>query len=96
MGRKRSRVRARDGERPPRARADDASRALLAALVLLVESIVDARASSGDWYTQATSPFGRARFLRLCRAGAMPAAKVGRTWLVRRADFDRFVEAHAE
>ena len=31
---------------------------------------------------------------RLCRQGALPASKFGRSWLIRRTDLERFAESY--
>lgn len=52
-------------------------------------------AEEGDgWIDQACSPLGRRLHCALARAGTLPARKMGRRWLVRRADLDAYIEEH--
>ena len=45
---------------------------------------------SGD---SPSCPFSKKQFNRICRSGDLPAArKTGRTWLVRKADLERYVD----
>jgi excisionase family DNA binding protein len=43
------------------------------------------------WLDQSSSPLGRRLHCALARRGALPARKVGRRWLVRRADVDAYI-----
>jgi excisionase family DNA binding protein len=47
-----------------------------------------------DYYDQSTSPIGRRRFIGLVRRGVLPGAQVGRRFLVRRADVERWMAEH--
>lgn len=51
-------------------------------------------AADGEvWIDQDVSPLGRRLHCVLARRGVLPARKVGRRWLVRRADMDAFISA---
>jgi hypothetical protein len=47
-----------------------------------------------DWIDQDDSALGRREHCRRARRGDLPARKVGRRWLVRRAHLDAWIEAH--
>lgn len=46
------------------------------------------------WLDQTCSPLGRRLHCALARAGTLPARKMGRRWLVRRADLDAYILKH--
>ena len=52
---------------------------------------IAAETSAADVVDQDTSGLGRRMHARLCREGALPATKIGRRWLVRRADLDAYL-----
>ena len=45
------------------------------------------------YYTQETSPLGKARHCELIRGHAIPGWKRGRTWFARKADVHKWIEA---
>jgi hypothetical protein len=48
--------------------------------------------SGTAWVDQSNSPLGRRKHLRLCREGVFPSArKLGKQWLVMRAELDAFI-----
>ena len=72
---------------------------LMSALFDEVRAIVRAelaaqRSVDVDWYDQTSSPLGKKRHLYLARAGKIPACKVGKMVLIRRADVDEYIRKH--
>lgn len=49
-----------------------------------------------NWIDQCRSPLGRRLHCALARDGRLEARKVGRRWLVRRADVDAFIALHGK
>jgi hypothetical protein len=48
----------------------------------------------GEWVDQCRSPLGRRLHCAAARSGKLAARKVGRRWLVRRADLETFIATH--
>lgn len=61
----------------------------------ITKDVVASAKADDEWIDQSTSPLGRHRHLRLCRAGKLPARKQGKKWLVQRDELNRFIEASA-
>lgn len=76
------------------ARVSAAKRGVAAAVLELIDAVVDERTGGADWVTAEHTPFGRETFNALCRSGALPARKAGRKWSVRRRDLDAYLESH--
>lgn len=59
-------------------------------------------ADQGDKMDDLMTPSEAASYLRMsrrtvqlwCRDGTIPCARVGRSWRIRRADLDAWIEAH--
>lgn len=48
-----------------------------------------------DWIDQTRSPLGKRKHMALCKTGKFPSAKkVGKKWLVRRAEIDGYIEGN--
>lgn len=74
-------------------RTPDLARLVARLLAPLVAEELAGRAAD-DWIDQRSSPLGRRRHVELARAGAFPAHKEGRRWLVRRAELDAYIGGH--
>ena len=73
---------------------ESVTRDLLRALQQFVEVTVKERQEASDWVSQDDSPLGRRAHIRAVRRGDLPGHKVGRKFLVRRPDVDRFLAGH--
>ena len=60
---------------------------------LIARHVVDElrAGSSPDWVDQASSPLGARKHCAAIRSGKLPGARVGRRWLARREDVDRYL-----
>ena len=60
---------------------------------LIARHVVDElrAGSSPDWVDQASSPLGARKHCAAIRSGKLPGARVGRRWLARREDVDRYI-----
>lgn len=76
-----------------------AVRAAAAALQSAIDALVlaseatPATSQGAPYVDQYSSGIHRATFLRAVREGAFPARKVGRRWIARREDIDRWLTA---
>lgn len=59
----------------------------------IARAVVDElRAGQGaDFYDQSSSPLGVRRHCAAIRAGKLPGTKVGRRWLAKRSDVERYM-----
>jgi hypothetical protein len=76
------------------ARKDAVVRDLLLALQRFVEVTLVEHNESSEWVSQDNSPLGRRGHIRAVRRGDLPGNKVGRKFLVRRTDIERYLAAH--
>jgi hypothetical protein len=61
---------------------------------LAAEMNAPAENELGEWLDQCRSPLGRRLHCAAARSGKLAARKVGRRWLVRRADLEAFIATH--
>jgi hypothetical protein len=63
---------------------------------LTIAELADALRPS-EYYTPEHNPLGSKRdWARMCRDGLFPCAKIGKRWIARRADFDRWFDAQTQ
>ena len=76
----------------PQAQLERAKRLMADAAVDMVSAIIAMSTAQNEWVDQKHSPLGKARHLRLARAGTLPSRKVGHLVLVRREDLNAYLE----
>lgn len=82
----------RESALTPEARRERAKRMLADAVVELIEATIEQGSAANEWLDQKTSPLGREKHLRLVQQGKLPARKLGKRVLVRKADLDAYLE----
>lgn len=82
----------RDDGLTPEARRERAKRLIADGIAELIEATIASGVAANEWVDQKTSPLGRDRHLRLVREGKLPARKVGRRVLVKKADLDAYFD----
>jgi len=80
----------RAAHRPPSALVD----ALADAVAARLAGQGQVGASTDGWYDQDSAPIARRAYLDACRKGELRKKRIGKSVLVKRADFDAWIEAH--